>query len=88
MESPDLTHTQTDASATSKCRNDKENNDALPSVRNGQHKRPLAALDARGAALDAPERLPEREFIPLRLVCISPHDSAQFRPARRDFEDE
>ena len=65
MESPDLTHTQTDASATSKCRNDKENNDAQPSVRNGQRKRPLAALDAGGAARDAPEREPQREIIEL-----------------------
>ena len=64
MESPD-TQTQTDASATSKCRNDKENNDATPSVRNGQRKRPLAALDAGGAARDAPEREPQREIIEL-----------------------
>ena len=64
MESPD-TQTQTDASATSKCRNDKENNDAPPSVRDGQRKRPLAALDAGGAARDAPEREPQREIIEL-----------------------
>jgi len=65
MESPDLTHTQTDASAAPKRRNGEENDVPPPSVPragNAQPRRPLAAL---GAARDAPEREPQREFIPL-----------------------
>ena len=65
MESPDQTQTQTDASASRKRRLGEENDVPPPSVQragNAQPRRPLAAL---GAARDAPEREPQREFIPL-----------------------
>ena len=68
MESPDHPQTQADASAAHKRSNGEENNVPPPSVQragNAQPRRALAALDARGAALDAPEREPQREFIPL-----------------------
>ena len=51
MESPDLTHTQTDASAAPKRRNGEENDVPPPSVPragNAQPRRPLAALGAAG----------------------------------------
>ena len=65
MESPDHTETQTDASEARKRRRGEENDVPSPSVQragNAQPRRPLAAL---GAARDAPEREPQREFIPL-----------------------
>ena len=68
MESRPDPQTQADASAAHKRSNGEENNVPPPSVQragNAQPRRALAALDARGAALDAPEREPEREFIPL-----------------------